>query len=173
MIQAASASGRLLADPFLRKAEPRSIYLSLQVGSDGILAAMLDMKSGTYLGLQEIPAGSHGTASNPEAALRDFVSSGIMTVSGAGRVTAGIITGDATLIPEALFEEDKARECLEFVIGERPEHAIENDRLVNTGARMLYALPLSLKKSILNLLPQAGIRHASTDRKSTRLNSSH
>jgi hypothetical protein len=162
MIQSGIKPKRSFVDPFYKPEYQGSYYLSLQLGRDALYAAILDLKSNTYIGVEEhIFEGLQNVFQLQTEFERCYNSSSLLQAQ-FEKVNVGIINEYATIVPDALFDEERKTQYFEFTQERQEDYAISDDNLINLKARNIFAIPHVVREAVAAKFPQASIKHAST-----------
>lgn len=162
MLQSDIKPIRSYTDPYYQTSNVKSNLLSVQIGQDGLSLAVLDNKSNTYLLLKEyIFENIHSDVQVLEEFKR-IVEIEEAFKEGYQKTVIGFIGGLSVLIPEALFNQDKAKTYLDFSHDIKNEYFVGNDALINVRARNVYGIHRALYESIKSAFPTATMMHASS-----------
>jgi hypothetical protein len=127
-----------------------------------LYASALDLKTNTFLALEEH---IYEDVQNPNQLISEFkksVENSTLLKGNFDKAVLGVINEYASLVPEALYDENKRNEFFEFTQGKKEEYSLGDDRLINLKARNIFALPTSLKDTITQIMPSVKIKHASS-----------
>ena len=162
MIKNEIGLSRSYIDPFYKPENRDHHFLSLQIGRDGLYAAVMDLSSNTYVALEEHLFEGIQNTSQLATELKSCVKKSKLLTSIPSKTDIGIINEYSLLVPEALYDESAKKGMFEFAQGRHEDYILKEDKLVNLKARNVFALPVELRDVLLTLAPNARIRHAST-----------
>lgn len=162
MINTEIKSLRSFVDPMYKVGHKGPNFLSLQLGRDGLYAAALDLKTNTFIALEEHIFEGVQNTNQLLGEFRKSIENSTLLKNGFDKAVLGVVNEFSSLVPEALYDENKRSEFFEFTQGRMEDYTLADDRLTNLKARNLFALPALLKTAVAELLPTAKIKHASS-----------
>ncbi len=146
-------------DKALEKEASEYYRLSIQLSQDGFSFCILDTRRNKYLGLQSI---NFSNITGPQVfnQVLGEVIPGISWLRLPYEFTRIIYESRiSTLIPEALFHPDRARDYLAFNHPLSRGEPCFDDHLPTLAARNLWAMPAAVRDTLLQYFPAAGIHH--------------
>jgi hypothetical protein len=123
-------------------------HLSIQVGLDGILAVVLDKEKNKYIAFEYY---SFQQVFNFEV-ITDLLDLAIkeskILPHRYRSVSCSVVNNLSTIVPSALFEEDRKKMYLKFNSSLQGDELVMTDDLKNLEAKNIFALPISLKAKL-------------------------
>lgn len=136
--------------------------LSIQLSLDGFSFCVFDTQKNKFLGLQSFRFSDVDNESALCQVLDELISSISLLNVSYQKTSIMIESRRSTLIPEALFDEERQRELLGFNHKVMPEDIMKNDQLTIAGARNIWAFHPLLAEIIKKYFPTANISHHSS-----------
>jgi hypothetical protein len=126
----------------------QNYHLILQVGNDGLFTVVFDKEKNKYIAFEYY---SFQQIFNTEliSDLFDIAASESRIISLKYRsVSCSVVNNLSTIVPSALFEEDKKRLYLKMNVQLQGNELILTDNIKNQDAKNVFALPFSIKSKI-------------------------
>jgi len=160
LIQSKTTTGIILADDLFDKEAGIYYHLSLELAQEGLLFTLLDIKRNKYIFLKthhfqhvynvEMACNELANIVNEEKLLQQVFRT----------VSLSIVTPKFTLVPSALFDQNKRENYLNFNSQwNESEEEISSNYLKNLQIYNVFALPNVVKNTTLKLFPNAKIYH--------------
>jgi len=162
MIQTGIKPKRSFIDPFYKPEYKGAYFLSVQLGKDALYVAVLDLKSNTYLALEEYIFEGLQNVFQLKSEFERCVKSSSLLQAQFEKVNIGIINEYNSVIPDAFYDEERINDYFEITQGKQEDYLISEQKLVNLNARNIFAIPRILNEAIVSFFPSASINHAFT-----------
>jgi hypothetical protein len=137
-------------------------HLILQAGNDGLFAIVFEKEKNKYIAFEYY---SFQQVYNFELLgdLFDIAGKESRIIAHKYRsVTFSLVNNLSTIVPSALFENDKKKMYLQFNTQLQSDDTIMVDEIKNLDAKNIFALPVSLKTKIDSFYPKVSYHHFST-----------
>jgi len=145
--------------------DPKQIsnfHLSLQIGNDGLLAAVYDKPKNKYIAFEYF---SFQQVFNFDviADLVDLVAKESTIIAHKySSVVCSVVHNLSTIVPNPLFEEDRKKLYLKFNSSLQGDELILTDEIKNLDAQNVFALPFSLKAKLDGMFANISYKHFSS-----------
>jgi len=149
-------------DESLNQAHSKNYKLSIQLSSDGFSFALFNTLSSKFLSLEAVEVRHPDNPKEFVRVFKNFAHKHPWLNSEFDQVNVYYETSKSTLVPSPLYNPEDQETLAKFNF-EVPENMeVRNDRLTNTDAQLLYAIPKDLPELLNDLFPQHVLRcHAS------------
>lgn len=147
-------------DPFFKVEHQGSYFLSMLLGNDGVSLAALDLKSNTYLALEEFVFETSPSFQRSLAEFEQSFDSSFILNIGFDRIVVGVVNEHSVLVPEALFDGERTSDYFNLTHGYCENYEVLDEFLVNLKARNVFALPPDLRDFLKERFPNSKIKHA-------------
>jgi hypothetical protein len=139
-----------------------NFHLVLQIGNDGLTATVFDKEKSKYIAFEyysfqqvynfEIVSDLLEIASKESKIINHKYKS----------VVCSVINSLSTIVPTALFEEDRKKMYLKFNISLQGDELVMIDEIKNLEAKNVFALPFSLKAKLDYMFNNVTYHHFSS-----------
>lgn len=136
--------------------------LLLQVGNDGLLATVFDREHNKYIAFEQYSFRQVFDAELAAELMELAVKDSKIIKHKYKAVACSVVNALSTLVPAALFEEDRQSVYLKFNTALQGNELVMSDELKNLGARNVFALPFSLKSKLDYLFSHISYYHFSS-----------
>lgn len=141
--------------------KPGDYHLSLQLGTDALYTAVLHKKDNSYIGIEDFIFENALNINNAIHQAKDLLEKEKLFSMKFNSVSLGLINHDSTLVPNAVFEESRINDYLNF--NAKPENGeVKFDNVVNINGKNIYHLPNGLLDLFQNKYPGINLYHFST-----------
>lgn len=147
-------------DPFFKAEYQGSYFLTMLLGNDTVSLAALDLKSNTYLALEEFVFEASPSSQRSNLDYEQCFSASLILNAGFTRVAIGVVNEHSVLVPEALYDNKRKSDYFNLSHGNSENSEILDDFLVNLRARNIFAIPPDLWEFLKERFPNVGIKHA-------------
>lgn len=142
---------------------PESAHLSIQISIYAVSIAILDSAKNKYLVLKTVRFTKVPTEIELPKAVAHYLSNEeLVTDEHFKTVSATVINAYSTLIPQSLFEPEKAKEYLSFNQPILASEPVFHEKLRNIDAQSVFTVSKELKEVLENKFPQITIKHNSS-----------
>jgi hypothetical protein len=122
--------------------------LVIQLAYDGIFATVLDKSKNKYIAFEYYSFQHTFNGEGLAEQLDEVLKQSKIVAQRYKKVTCCLGSGFSTLIPEALFEEDRKKAFLKFNTSLQGDELVLSDDIINLGAKNVFALPFSVKAKL-------------------------
>lgn len=139
-----------------------NFQLVIQIGHDGLLAVVLDKEKNKYIAF-EYYSFQQIYNFEPIGDLIDIASGESKILSYKYKsVTCSVVNNLSTIVPSALFEDDRKKLYLKFNTSLQGDELVMTDELRNLDAKNVFALPFMLKAKLDSMYSKVTYHHFSS-----------
>ena len=149
-------------DPQFDGRRSRTCALSIQIGSEGLRAAVWDESSNKVIALESYPFHKAVQPANIAANYEEAFKESAFLHLPFKRINVGVRDAKFTFVPLPLFEPTAAKTFFEFNHVLSPTENLHSDHLPNVGAKLVFSCPLQLEKSLRNHHTPLLLHHGSS-----------
>lgn len=139
-----------------------SYQLLLQVGISDILISILDKQKNKYIALEKYAVSNVHNFDGVNELLDTLIKESKLVNHKFQSVTCTIVNNLSTLVPNALFEEERKKMYLKFNATLQGDELVLVDEIKNLDAKNVFALPISLKGKLDGQFSNVKYHHASS-----------
>lgn len=151
-----------LIDEAFDKGRTRDFRMVLQIGIDGILIAVNEKASNKFIAFERYSF-QHVYRFEDVCNLLDELSQQSTLIRHSYHTVDGLLVSNlSTLVPKAVFEEDRKKTYLKFNMALEGDELILTDELKVLDAKNVFALPLCLKSKLDFLFSNIRYHHFSS-----------
>jgi len=141
----------------------RYYHLFIELGSDELSYCVFDHKRNKYLLLRSYDFSSFDNKLSNEDNIEQVIETDeLLRQQDFSKVSISIVNNTATLLPVPLYDEDKAKDVLEFNHSIQENESIYTDHLNSMDAKNIFAVPYSISTIIKNRYSNATVHHFSS-----------
>jgi hypothetical protein len=137
-------------------------HLLLQIGNDGLVVTVFDKIKTKFIAFEYYSFTSTFTFEIITDLLDIILSESKIINQRYPSATCVIINNLSTIVPSALFDEERKKLYLKFNIQLQGDEFVMTDTLANLDAKNVFALPLSIKMKLDPLFKKINYRHFSS-----------
>lgn len=137
-------------------------HLSIQAGLDGFSFCILDTKTNKFLALQNFLFNGVANFNQLTEKISEIILENELLKNNFKSVSCSVVHGKSTLVPNALFDENKKNEFLSFNFSLEAGEEIRSDNLKNLDAKNLFSVNLNLENTLKKFFPNVQFIHHST-----------
>lgn len=138
------------------------LHLVLQIGLDGIQITALDIQKNKYIAFEYFSFQNVFSFDLVVDLLDKAVKESKLLGHTYRSVSCSLVSPLATLVPDALFDEDSKTNFLTFNSSLKGDESILADNIPNLGAKNVFAFPLVLKTKLDTLFSKISYHHFSS-----------
>lgn len=153
---------KLIQDPSFKEERAAGYHLTVQIGLDGCYLAAIDLSTNKYLLLEEYSFEDVVDFDGVKSQLKWIAEGDDLLKYKYQSISFGLIHHRSTLIPDAVFDENRLEEYLALNFELEEGERYKADRLINLKARNVYVIPSGIDKYITSRWPGVSIRHYAT-----------
>ncbi len=147
-----------LVDELFNKNMASACHLSMQAGPDGFLVCVIDTKTSKFIALQSYPFSSRDLSGK----ISELISGSELLRCNYRSVSCAVVNGRSTLVPAALYEEEKKNELLGFNFQMDEDEEVFANNLRSVDAKNIFTVPKDLLATLRRSFPNAQMLHHST-----------
>ena len=151
-----------LVDAVFDDNQTRNYSLALQLSLDGLSVAVLDDVLGRILALERFTFQSIQNFNILSRFIDQIVKQSAVLPYPYKKVNIAIVCQKATLVPDSLYNSDKATELLSFNHKIEEEETVAVDKLMNLDSKNIFAFSSSIKKIFSELYSNCTFEHYSS-----------
>lgn len=141
----------------------RYYHLFIELGAEILSYCVFDHKRNKYLLLRSYEFESFGNKLSIEENIKQVIlTDELLRQQDFDKTSVSIVNNTSTLLPVPLFDENKAKEILEFNFHLHDTDEIHVDHLNSIDAKNIFALPYSLSSIIEKSFSNTSIHHFSS-----------
>lgn len=139
-----------------------NFHLVLQVGTDGLLATVLDREKNKYIAF-EYYSFQNVFETDLVTELFDLAAKDSRIINQRYKtVSCSLVNSTSTLVPTALFEDDRRAMYLKFNATLEGNELVLSDDIKNLDAKNVFAIPFSLKAKLDSTYNRISYHHFSS-----------
>lgn len=139
-----------------------SYQLLLQIGISDILVSILDKQKNKYIALEKYTVSNVHNFDGVADLLETLIKESKITNHKFQSVTCTLINNLSTLVPNALFEEDRKRMYLKFNAALQGDELVLIDDIRSLDAKNVFAIPVSIKSKLDSHYNNVNYHHSSS-----------
>ncbi len=125
-----------------------SYQLLLQVGISSVLAGIYDKQKNKYIALEKYSFSNVHNFEGVSELLDTFLKESKIAKNAFGAVSCVIVNNLSTIVPDALYEEDRKKMYLKFNASLEGNEVVVTDELKSVNAKNVFAIPFSIKTKL-------------------------
>lgn len=136
--------------------------LLLQVGTSDILVGILDKQKNKYIALEKYAVSNVHNFDGVADLMDTLIKESKIINHKFQSVSCSIVNNLSTLVPNALFEDDRKRMYLKFNASLEGDEFVMVDDIKSLDAKNVFAIPLSIKAKLDTLFNNISYHHVSS-----------
>ena len=151
-----------LVDDVFDDNQTRNYALAIQIGLDGLSAAVLDDVLGRVIALEKFTIQSVHQFNILARFIDQIIQQSSILAYPYKKINVALVSPKSTLVPDALFAPEKSISLLSFNHKLEEDEIVLADNLMNLSSKNVFAIPRSVQQVFTELYANATFEHYSS-----------